>query len=101
MQNKTAVFLIVLLLSSQLMALSPQIEADRLSLQSKTALDVKDFDLAMQSLEKIQTLEVKLPDTFYFHLTNNECSSYLGYLSFEIKTVYTSRDCKYSWSYYA
>lgn len=67
MKNKTTVLLIVLLLSSQLMALPPQIELDRLLLQTKTALDSKNYVQAKESLDKAEKLGIKLPDTFYYH----------------------------------
>lgn len=48
-------------------ALPPQVEADRLQLQAKSALDAEDYAQAAESLAKAEKLGVKLPDTFYFH----------------------------------
>lgn len=66
--NRFAVLLISCFLSTSVWALSPQIEADRLLLQAKTSLDAKDYGKAIQSLEKAITLNIKMPETFYFHL---------------------------------
>jgi tetratricopeptide (TPR) repeat protein len=55
------------LLSFSALALPPEIEADRLLVQAKTALDASDYDKAIQSLAKAELLNVKMPETFYFH----------------------------------
>ena len=59
--------LIALTLSANAWALPPEIEADRLLLKAKAALDASDYALATDSLMKAEKLPVKLPDTFYYH----------------------------------
>ncbi|WP_040038520.1 tetratricopeptide repeat protein [Noviherbaspirillum autotrophicum] len=66
MKHLTSI-LFALILSTNAWALPPQIEADRLLLQAKTALDANDYEIAIQSFEKAAVLNVKMPDTFYFH----------------------------------
>lgn len=64
---KYLTLMFALLLSAAAWALPPQIEADRQLLQAKTALDANDYDTAIQSFGKAAALNVKMPDTFYFH----------------------------------
>lgn len=59
--------ILLALLSFSAVALPPEIEADRLLIQAKTALDANDYDKALQSLAKAELLNVKMPETFYFH----------------------------------
>lgn len=59
--------LAVAVLSVNIWALPPQVEADRLFVKAKDALDSKDYATAVQSLSKAQKLGVKLPDTFSYH----------------------------------
>lgn len=59
--------IVVTLLSTQLFALPPQVEADRLGLAAKTAMETKDYKTAVEKLEAMQKLGVKLPDTFSYH----------------------------------
>ncbi|MFZ2889554.1 hypothetical protein [Sulfuricurvum sp.] len=56
-----------ILFSTQLLALPPQVEADRLGLAAKTAMEAKDYETAVEKLEAMQKLGVKLPDTFSYH----------------------------------
>lgn len=55
------------LLSTQLFALPPQVEADRLGLAAKTAMEAKDYKTAVEKLKAMQKLGVKLPDSFSYH----------------------------------
>lgn len=59
--------LIAFILTANAWALPPEIEADRLLLKAKAALDASDYALATESLMKAEKLPVKLPDTFYYH----------------------------------
>ena len=64
---KYLTLLLALTLSSGAWALPPQIEADRLAMQGKTALDAGDYDTAVQSFERMAALNIKVPDSFYYH----------------------------------
>ncbi|MFZ2890509.1 DUF1566 domain-containing protein, partial [Sulfuricurvum sp.] len=67
MTKTTLICLLALSLSSTLYALPPQVEADRLGLAAKTAMEAKDYKTAVEKLEAMQKLGVKLPDTFSYH----------------------------------
>ncbi len=67
MKHLTSI-LLALTLSANAWALPPQIEADRLLLNAKATLDAGDYEGAIQNLEKAEALNVKMPDTFYFHV---------------------------------
>ncbi|MFZ2889553.1 DUF1566 domain-containing protein, partial [Sulfuricurvum sp.] len=56
-----------ILFSTQLLALPPQIEMDKLALGAKTDIDSKDFSSALEKLEKMKELNLKLPDTYWYH----------------------------------
>ncbi len=64
---KKLIFTILFASALSAHALPPQVEADRLLLQAKSALDAKDYAQARESLSKVEKLGVKLPDTFYYH----------------------------------
>lgn len=66
--KKLVTVLLALMLSAPVWALPPQIELDRLLLQAKTALDGSDYAVAIDSLEKARALNLKLPETYYFHV---------------------------------
>jgi len=48
------------------MALSPEMEADKLLLSAAAKLDTNNYEAAGQDLEKIRALKVKLPVEYYF-----------------------------------
>ena len=58
----------ITLSSSAWAGLPPEIELDRFLLQAKSALDAKDYKTAIQSLENAAQLNIRLPETYYFHL---------------------------------
>lgn len=60
--------LLVMLSTHVLAALPSQIEADRLLLQAKSRLEGEDYAAAIVSLNAAAALNVKMPDTFFFHL---------------------------------
>ncbi|WP_157691529.1 hypothetical protein [Noviherbaspirillum autotrophicum] len=65
--KRIGLLLVALSFSAVALALAPEIEADRLLLQAKTALDANDYAQATASLAKAEKLGTKLPDTFYYH----------------------------------
>jgi tetratricopeptide (TPR) repeat protein len=59
--------LLALTFSSNLFALPPQVEMDKLALGSKTNMDEHKFGSALEKLEKMKSLNAKLPDTYWYH----------------------------------
>lgn len=59
--------LLAITLSSNLFALPPQVEMDKLALGAKTSIDEHKFGLALEKLEKMKSLNTKLPDTYWYH----------------------------------
>lgn len=47
-------------------ALPPEVEADRLAIKAKTALETKDYPLASASLAEMEKLGVPLPQSFHY-----------------------------------
>lgn len=68
MQPTTLKYAIVALLcAGSLYALPPQVEADSLALEAKTSIDSGNYALAVQSLEKLGTINVPLPESYEYH----------------------------------
>lgn len=63
---KSVAFALALMLSSPVWSLPPQIEADRLALKAKAALQEKDYASAVKSFSEMEALGVPLPDTFHY-----------------------------------
>lgn len=58
--------LLLLTLAAGAHALPPEIEADRLAIQAKAALDAENYAAADAALMRLQALGVALPDQFYY-----------------------------------
>lgn len=57
---------LLLALTATAQALPPAVEADRLALQAKAALDARDFSTADEALSRMEALGVALPDQFFY-----------------------------------
>lgn len=47
--------------------LPPQVEADSLAMEAKTAIDSQNYSVAARSLEKLRTLNVPLPESYEYY----------------------------------
>lgn len=73
--NRLIALSFTLMLSASAYAMPPEIEADRLILQGskelkdqeKKPLGDRDYEIAVTSFEKAEKLNVKMPETFYYH----------------------------------
>lgn len=67
MMKSFNLWIVFFLWSTALFALPPSVEADRLELAAQSAIDTKDFKSAVEKLEAIQQLDVKLPENFTYY----------------------------------
>ena len=66
MLTKGLMCCLMLLAAMSAHALPPEVEADRLALRARSALDAKDYPLAIASLTEMEKLGVPLPQSFYY-----------------------------------
>jgi tetratricopeptide (TPR) repeat protein len=65
--NRFIALLFTLMLSANVCALPPEVEADRLILQAVKSLKEKDYETSVTNFEKAEKLNVKMPEAFYYH----------------------------------
>lgn len=66
MYTQILMFCLALLFALPARALPPEVEADRLAIKAKTALDAKDYAQAAASLAEMEKLGVPLPQSFHY-----------------------------------
>lgn len=66
MLTKGLMFCLMLIAAMSAYALPPAVEADRLALKARSALDAKDYPLAIASLTEMEKLGVPLPQSFHY-----------------------------------
>jgi len=71
----TLTFFFSIFISNHLFALSKEIRADQYMVTVKKALDKNDHRKALKYMKKIETLEVKLPNSFYYFKANAQYKS--------------------------
>lgn len=66
-QHMLFIFILSALLSFNVFALPPQIEADRQLIAAKQAIAKGDFNSALKNFQKIESLNVQMPIEFWYH----------------------------------